>query len=247
MQPTALTLPPPQQIVAPSRVYELADGATDSEEFRGLDRDELAIQRILFGGITDEQARNVVVVATLNQNENVFPNGTTVYALRQLFRRPLRWPLLIADGQKLKISLTNNTGDAISVPMSILGLDGVQVAALHAQAGDWPQPVFLTERLDVAAGQQRRRMPVGTRAYDVILHRIWLTSDAPDDVRATFALNNSEFRQNVDESMVLAEFDPTGAAWDIRLSRRDALVLYLANNGAASASVTVLGEAYAAQ
>lgn len=196
---------------APAETITIADGATETMEFRGRSGDAFAFDRLTVGG----DYEGLTVTAKTNTGTTVLFAGAHLSALRRLFlRRRLRGLLEVNEGNRLELDVTNRSGSESTVCVQLgaystrRGLEA-QRECLRSAYGYVPRPKLVSAFASIPAGASAQRVKIEQRPSTIYFWRWMVAADdeaALDSWRVKLRVYERTVREEVFASQIKDQF-----------------------------------------
>lgn len=243
---------PAGELFAPSERAVVPANGTATVTIRSFDGYSFGINRLLF----DAPNLAAVTVKGVVGGERLIVEGVHLDAFRPLFQhRALRNPIVIPTGQVLDLTFSNASNVPVPVGVLVDGFTSVQLDALRAYRESEGVPLreggFLWGSVDVAANQDRKRLDVPMRTGGATLARLFLganhtdaaATDATGDLIAGVSAQGRDLIRTATPAQLEALMGSRELVPPVRLGAMDTLTLFLTNQSATPARVSLLAEA----
>lgn len=184
------------QYYSPSQISTIADGATATQEFRGLNAGEVALNKLNIGCDDPTTLNELTATATMNEGRATLFEGVQLLALQRLFQyRSLLGGFLIEQSKAFKLAITNSSGASRVVSTDLNGYDGPlyqrRKEAVLTAGKEYPLPQFLYANATIAAGASEQRIPINIPEVSTKLFRIAISSQSDANLQIAFKVNNT--------------------------------------------------------
>lgn len=185
------------QYYSPSDTADILSGGTDTFEFRGLDGDIFAFNRINIGCEDMTKLNLLTATAKLNKRRITLFEDVQLEALHRLFQyHSLRGGIVIEQNKTLELIITNNDPAALDIGIDLAGYDQPaydRKKQQYEQRGEpYPEPTFLYATATIAAAADQQRVPLNLPVEDCILQRIIVSSTGDDFLKLSLNVDNTE-------------------------------------------------------
>lgn len=245
----ALSISPPANSVpfTPAENYELAAGASETLEFRGLNRQRYGFDRIVpYANLP----AHVTLTAELN-NEKILFRNVNVLALTRLFlHRHLIFPWVIRSANVLRVTVTNThpTDTAIGSVM-LNGVDEPYLAKMEAAYQDagipTPSARLLYGNATIPAQANDFAVNVEQPANDVLFRSMAIGTTSDSDILVKMEIWTEKMKDLVFAEQINNEYSSLRSRVNFKLSQNTPFTLKTTNlNATDSVKFTYIAEAY---